>query len=512
MSRSRPTQRGTRRRPNASSFEQRPWQILRNLYRPTQIISEDALEAIHCCSLRILEEVGMDFLLPEARAILKAKGAEVRADSQNVRIPRALVKQALATAPSEFLLHSRNPERVLPIGGNALVFCSVASAPNAHDRIKGRRPGNHEDYRNFLKLGQQLNAIQLWGGYPVEPTDWHASVRHLYALKDQALMSDKAMNAYSLGRDRILDAIELARLARGIDDNTLEKEPSLVSVINTSSPLRLDAPMLWGIIEMARYNQPVIVTPFTLAGAMAPITLAGALAQQNAEVLAGLVMSQAVREGAPFVYGAFTSNVDMKSGAPAFGTPEAMKATLASGQLARKYGLPLRTSNVNAANTLDAQAAYESVFSLMALVMGGANIVMHGAGWMEGGLQASFEKMVLDADLISMVAELLNPFHVNDAELAFETIKEVGTEGHFFGTTHTKARYKNAFYKPMISDWRNYESWQEAGSPTAYDRAEKLYHKLLESYEAPAIEPERREAIEAFVARRIEEGGAHTDF
>ena len=270
--------------------------------------------------------------------------------------------------------------------------------------------------------------------------------------------------------------------------------------------------MLEGVIQMARRNQVVVLTPFTLAGAMAPVTLAGALAQQHAEALAGLVMTQTVRRGAPFVYGSFTSNVDMKSGAPAFGTPEYMKTAIVGGQLARRLSVPYRSSNANAANSLDAQAAYESVFSLWGAIMGGVNLLMHGAGWMEGGLQASFEKMALDAELLAMVAEFLRPLRVEEQDLALEAMREVGPGGHFFGAAHTQSRYRTAFFPPTISDWRNYETWREAGSPTAADAAERIVAERLSDYAPPPFEPERREALEAFVARRKAEGGAPTDF
>jgi trimethylamine--corrinoid protein Co-methyltransferase len=263
---------------------------------------------------------------------------------------------------------------------------------------------------------------------------------------------------------------------------------------------------------MARRNQIVVLTPFTLAGAMAPVTLAGALAQQHAEALAGLAVAQLARPGSPFVYGGFTSNVDMKSGAPAFGTPEYMKTAIVGGQLARRLGLPYRSSNANAANSLDAQAAYESVFSLWGAIMGGVNFLMHGAGWMEGGLQASFEKMALDADLLAMVAEFLRPLRVDPEELGLDAMREVGPGGHFFGAAHTQSRYRNAFFAPMISDWRNYETWREAGAPTAYDTAERIYKERLRNYSPPPIEADRREALETFVARRKAEGGAPTDF
>ncbi len=481
-------------------------------FAPVPAVSADELEAIHEASLTVLEEIGMDFLHDGARQILKEAGARVEANSLRVRFPRELVEAQIGLAPRSFTLHARNPARALEIGGNALAFCSVASAPNVADRDGGRRPGNRPDFQNLIRLGQSLDAVHMWGGYPVEPADVHASVRHLDALYDMLTLSDKPIHAYSLGRERNLDALEMTRIARGIDRATLEIEPSLFTIINSSSPLRLDGPMLEGIIQMARANQVTVLTPFTLAGAMAPVTVVGAVTQQNAEALAGLAFTQIVRPGAPFVYGGFTSNVDMKSGAPAFGTPEYMKACLLGGQLARRYTVPYRSSTANAANTIDAQAAYESVFSLWGAVMGGVNLLMHGAGWMEGGLHASFEKMVLDADLLDMVAEFLRPMKVDAEELALDAMREVGPGGHFFGCAHTQARYRTAFFAPMISDWRNYESWREAGSPTAYDTANRLYKQRLAAFEEPPIDPAIREELEAFVARRKAEGGVPTDY
>lgn len=507
----RPRRRGARPErsaPQSAGPKPQP----RRPFEPVPAVSADELEAIHQASLTILEEIGMDFLHPEARDILAGAGASVEPGTQRVRFDRGLVASVIGLAPRSFTLHARNPARSITVGGNCVAFASVGSTPNAADRAGGRRPGNQADYRNFLRLGQVLDAVHLWGGYPVEPADIHPSVRHLDALYDMLTLSDKAIHAYSLGKQRNLDGIEMARIARGIDEATLEREPSVFTIINSSSPLRLDHPMLEGIMQMARKNQVTILTPFTLAGAMAPVTIAGAVAEQNAEALAGLVLAQTVRPGAPFVYGGFTSNVDMKSGAPAFGTPEYMKACLLGGQLARRYGLPYRSSNACAANTLDAQAAYESVFSLWGAIMGGANFLMHGAGWMEGGLQASFEKMVLDADLLDMVAEFLRPVKVDEAELALEAIRDVGPGGHFFGTPHTQARYRTAFFAPMISDWRNYESWQEAGSPTAYDKAERLYHEKLASWAEPAMDPAVKEELAAFVQRRKAEGGVPTDY
>jgi trimethylamine--corrinoid protein Co-methyltransferase len=271
-------------------------------------------------------------------------------------------------------------------------------------------------------------------------------------------------------------------------------------------------PMLRGIIEMSSRNQIVCITPFTLAGAMAPVTVAGAVVQQNAEALAGIVFTQVVRRGAPVIYGSFTSNVDMKSGAPAFGTPEYMKSTILGGQLARRYGVPYRTSNSCAANALDAQAAYESVFSLWGLTMGGGNLIMHGAGWLEGGLVAGFEKFVLDVDLIQMIAEFLQPLDTSPDALGVDAIREVGPGGHFFGTAHTLARYENAFYAPLVSDWRNNQQWLAAGKPEAPQRAHAVYKQALAEYQLPAMDLAIREELDEFVARRIAEGGAPTDF
>ena len=497
-----------RSRRDAAAFTQASWQNLRNPYSPIEILRPDQIEAIHDTSMRILEEIGMDFLLPEARDILKAAGAEVEAGSERVRFDRGFIEEAVAKAPSGFTLHARNPQRNIEIGGNNVNFTLIASAPNVSDLDGGRRPGSFPDYCNLLRLGQSLNIIHLIGGYPVEPVDLPPETRHLDCIQAMVELGDKVFHGYSLGKTRIRDAIEMARIARGISLEELKRQPSLFTIVNSSSPLRLDHPMLEGILEMARHNQPVVLTPFTLAGAMSPVTLAGALAQQNAEALAGIAFTQIVNPGAPVVYGGFTSNVDMKSGAPAFGTPEYTRAALAGGQLARRYGLPYRSSNANASNTVDAQAAYESEMSLWGAVMGHANIVKHAAGWIEGGLCASFEKVILDAELLQMMAEFLQPIEVTEATLGLEAIAEVGPGGHFFGAAHTMARYESAFYSPILSDWRNFETWEEAGAETATIRANTLYKKLLADFEPPPLDPGTREELSAFVEKRKKEGGA----
>lgn len=476
------------------------------------LATDEQLEDIHQASLQILQEIGVDFNNREARRLLAEAGAQVDPDSIRVRFEPEFIEETIKTAPSEFTVHSWNPERNVVFGGDNVAFGTVASAPNTSDEAGGRRIGNHEDFKNLLRLAQTINTVHFFGGYPVEPTDLHASTRHLDAVYDMLTLTDRVIHAYSLGADRNLDGLEMVRIARQVDDGRLDKEPSIMSVINANSPLLYDGPMLQGIIEYSSRNQVIVVTPFTLAGAMAPVTIAGAMAQHNAEALAGIAFTQVVRPGAPVIYGGFTSNVDMQSGAPAFGTPEFMQTTLITGQLTRKYRVPYRASGVNAANALDAQAAYESVFSLWAAVTGGAHMILHALGWMEGGLRASFEKMALDADLCGMVQTYLEPLDTSQDALALDAIREVGPGGHYFGTAHTLERFRTAFYRPLISDWRNYETWEDAGKPEAKARMVELVGELMATYREPGLDSAVQDELADFVNRRKAEGGAPTDF
>ncbi|NQU57435.1 MAG: trimethylamine methyltransferase family protein, partial [Rhodospirillales bacterium] len=313
---------------------------------------------------------------------------------------------------------------------------------------------------------------------------------------------------YCLNRQRIRDAIEMVRIGRGVSAEQLKTEPSIFTTVNANSPRQYDVAMLGGIIEMARMNQPVVVTPFTLAGAMAPVTVAGAIVQQNAEALAGISFLQMVNPGAPALYGGFTSNVDMRTGAPAFGTPEYSKAVLIGGQLARRYAIPYRSSNVNASNAPDAQAAYESQMSIWPCMLAHCNLVKHALGWLEGGLTASFEKVIIDAEMLQMMAEFMKPVSVNDDEMAMDAMREVEPGGHYFGCAHTMERYENAFYSPILSDWNNFENWRDSGSLDATQRANKIYKKVLEDYQPPAMDAAIEAELDEFVERRIAEGGA----
>jgi trimethylamine---corrinoid protein Co-methyltransferase len=503
----RDVQRNRERRSRGGSVKQLPWRSYLNPYRPIEVLREDQIETIHNASMRILEEIGIEFLDEGARNRLKAAGALVEKGSLRVRFDRAMVMDHVAKVPAEVTLHARNPERNLVFGGNHINFGSVASAPNCSDMDRGRRPGNFADYCDLLRLCQSLNIVHFIAGYPVEPADIAPSIRHLDAHYAAITLTDRVWHPYSLGRQRIADAIEMILIARGVDRGQLAREPGLFSIINSNSPLRLDGPMLQGMTEMALHRQPIVMTPFTLSGAMAPVTLAGALAEQNAEALAGIAYMQVVMPGSPVMYGGFTSNVDMKTGAPAFGTPEYTRAALAGGQLARRYRIPYRSSNACAANAVDAQAAYESEMSIWGAVMGHANMIMHGAGWMEGGLVASFEKMILDAEILQGMGEFLQPIVVDEETLALDAIAEVGPGGHFFGVGHTLARYETAFYAPLLSDWRNFETWREAGALTAAQRANAIWKRFLAEYQAPPLDPTKDEALKEFVERRKREGG-----
>ena len=490
--------------------EQPPWTQPRLPFEPLRGVSDDELEAIHKASLRVLAETGIDFLDEIARRQLVDVGCQV--DGDRVRFDPDLVMHLVSTAPAEFTMHAPSPTRNLHMGGNVLTYTSVASPPFVTGLGRDRRDGNRDDYRDLLRLGQVLNAVHTVAGYPVEPMDLHPSVRHLYATHDMLTLSDKVPFVYSLSRQRNLDAIEMTRIARGADHDAMDVEPSLYSVINASTPLRYDTVMLHGIQEMSARNQCIVITPFTLAGAMAPVTVPGALVLQNAEALAGIAYTQVVRAGAPVIYGGFTSNVDMRSGAPAFGTPEYWKACLIGGQLARRYRVPYRSSNVNASNSVDAQSAYESVIALWGAVMGGVNLLLHGAGWLEGGLLASYEKMVIDADLLNMVTAMLEPVVIDDAALAVEAIAEVGPAGHFFGTQHTQERYATEHFQPMVSSWANFEAWDEGGRVEAHQRAEALARTLVDAHQEPPMATDRRAALDEFVERRVAEGGVETDY
>jgi len=503
------SRRESRRRSRAprtvGELAQPPYRQVELPYAPMEVLSADHVEAIHEASLKVLETVGMKVLHAGARGYFRAAGAEVDESGQVVRLDRGLVMEKLAGVPSQFEIQARNPARSFRVGGRCTQFSSVGGPAFVHDMEKGRRAGTYAEVCDFLKLVQSLNILHQEGGSPFEALDLPQTSRHLDLHYAQLTLMDKNWQPWGLGRERARDGLEMMAIALGCAREDLVKRTVFACVINTNSPLQLDIPMAEGLIEMASHNQSVVVTPFTLSGAMSPVTLAGALVQQNAEALAGITLTQCVRPGSPAVYGSFTTNVDMKSGSPAFGTPEYAQAAQISGQLARRYNLVLRSSNVTAANDVDAQAAYESGMSLWGALTGHAHMIHHAAGWLCGGLAGSFEKLIIDAEMLQMMAHYSVPPAMDVDSLAVAAIADVGHGGHFFGTEHTLERYETAFYTPLVSDWDNYDNWKLRGSQSATTRATAIWKQMLQEYEKPPIDPGVEEALREYVERRKRE-------
>ncbi|MDE2304591.1 MAG: trimethylamine methyltransferase family protein, partial [Gammaproteobacteria bacterium] len=402
----RAARRGAGAAPDGRRSER--YRHLRRPYAPWRLFSDDRVEALHQAALALLEEHGVKVLSPAARARYRAAGAAVDEASSMVRIDRGLIATSLASAPREIVLHSRSGARDVPLHDPSLSFGPVSGPPNMADASGERRPGTLADYANGVRLCQAFEVMHVLGAF-TEPQDVPAETRQIEMLHAQLTLSDKIPHVFCRGSRQIADGFEQVRIASGLDEEEFRRRPSVYTVINSNSPRVLDAPMADGIVEFALAGQVQMITPFTLAGAMAPVTLAGALMLAHAELLAGLTLAQIARPGAPVVYGSFTSNVDLKSGSPAFGTPEYVQAQIGAGQLARHVGLPWRSSSATASNAPDAQGAYESQMSLWGTLVGGANFVLHAAGWLEGGLSASFEKFILDVEQLQMVAEMLQP-------------------------------------------------------------------------------------------------------
>ncbi|MEL7114167.1 MAG: trimethylamine methyltransferase family protein [Pseudomonadota bacterium] len=503
---------GNARRSSPHVIQQMPWRMPENPDRPTEPLTEDAVERVHDASMRILEEIGIEFLNEEALEIFKEAGCKV--DGTNVRMGRDFVMEMIGKAPDHFTITPRNPDHTIKVGGKTMLFGNVSSPPNYWDLDTGKSPGTRAQCADLLKLTQYFNCIHFAGGYPVEPVDIHASVRHLDVLYDKLTLTDKVMHAYSLGKERVEDVLEMVRISQGLSHDEFDAAPRMYTNINSTSPLKHDQPMIDGCLRCIRRGQAVVVTPFTLAGAMAPVTMSGAVAQSLAEGLSAIALFQYVAPGAASVIGTFTSNVDMKSGAPAFGTPEYMRATQMTGQMARYYGLPMRASGVCAANVPDGQAMWETSNSLWSAVQAGAHMIYHAAGWLEGGLIASPEKFIMDCEVLQMIQRYYEPdtWATGDDDLALDAIREVGSNGHFFGVQHTQDRYETAFYQPYLADWRNYEAWDLAGATWTAERANAMFKEIIGSFEAPAMDEGIRAELADFVERRKAEGGAPTDF
>jgi trimethylamine---corrinoid protein Co-methyltransferase len=482
-----------------------PLPRLKNPWAPLEVLSAEQVERILDAAYRVLEEAGLEIRSVAAREIFRRGGALVDEEQQMVRLGRELVEAQLAHAPERFVLHARNSERHLHVGDNVVNFGPVNGAPNIRDLEGGRRYGDIEAFRNILKLTHALGILHWQGGIVVEPVDVPVSVRHLFTYQAHIECADIVWAARGIGGIQAEDAIAMSAIEHGCTPEDLSARPTLMTVTNVNSPRRVDEEILDNIITMARFGQAVVITPFTLMGAMAPVTLAGALVQQTAEALAVVTLCQLVRAGAPCVMGGFTSNVDMRTGSPAFGTPEYVHAVIATAQIGRRLKLPVRTSAVNAAPTVDAQSTYETAFSLQAAILSNSHLINHAAGWLEGGLSASLEKIIVDAELLRNWAEILKAVNFSDDDLAVDAIKATAAGGHFFGSAHTLARYESAFYRPLLSDWSNFENWRDAGSRNATERATGLWKKMLAEYVPPPLDPAVKEAIAAYVARRSSE-------
>jgi len=492
---------------NQQAVRQIDYHTLRNRFVPQPVFSDDEVGAIHETALRVLEELGIKVLLPEARKIYGAAGALVDEDTQMVRIGREIVEAALASAPRSIRARSGNPGRDLTFELGNMMFLAGSGAPNVTDLDRGRRAGSLADFQALTKIVQSFDVLHLQGPY-VEAQDVDVKYRHYAVTRTQLTLSDKFPYAFARGTGQAEDTFEMIRLARGLSDDEFSNAAWCYTVINTNSPRQLDIPMAQGIIDFAKAGQISVITPFCLAGAMAPITVAGALTLQHAEALAGITLAQIVRSGAPVIYGSFSSNVDMKSGAPAFGTPEHVKATLGAGQLARLTGLPWRSGGGSASNIADAQAAHETQFALWGSVLAGATLCIHAAGWMEGGLSVSYEKLITDIEALQTMAELMQPTPGDADAIGYDAITEVQPGGHFFAAAHTMARYRTAFYQPLVADLSNFGNWTESGSKTATERANGIWKRVVDDYRPIDRSGEIGEILDGFIAKRTSEGGA----
>ncbi len=463
-------------------------------------LDEDGLALIEDNAETILQEIGIEFRGdPEALAIWKDAGADV--DGERVRFPRGLCRKLIATAPAKFTQHARNPERNVRIGGRNMVFAPVYGPPFVRDLEGGRRYATLEDFQNFVKLAYMTPAMHHSGGTVCEPVDVPVNKRHLDMVYSHLRYSDKPFMGSVTAPERAEDSVALAKIAFGadfVDNNTV-----LVNLINVNSPMTFDGTMLGALKAYARANQAVIVTPFILSGAMAPVSVAGTLAQALAEALAGLAFTQLVRPGVPMIFGLFSSALSMQSGAPTFGSPEPNLVLFAAAQLARRLKLPFRSGGaLCAAKMPDAQAAYESVQSLMPAVLGGVNFVLHGAGWLEGGLVSSYEKFVMDADQLGNLQVFCNGYDLSENGQALDAIREVGPGQHFLGCAHTQANFETAFYRSTISDNNSFEQWAAEGSLDTASRANAIWKKMLTDYEAPPLDPAIDEALIEFIAKK----------
>lgn len=467
------------------------------------LVNDEALDLIHQKSLQILSEIGIAFYDGESQSILKEHGAEV--DDEGVaRFEPGLVEAYVEKAPGQFTQLARSPANNMVFGGKYMCFSPVYGPPYVVDRENGRREATLADFQNFVRLAYLSPYIHHSGGTIVEPTDLPVETRHLDMIYSHIKYSDKAFMGSVTSAENAADSVAMAELLFGADE--IRVNPALISLINISSPRRLDDRMLGALKIYARARQGVIITPFVLSGAMAPVSIAGTVAQVNAEVLAGITFAQMCQPGTPVIYGSFQTTIDLQSGAPVFGAPESQLSLYVSAQMARRYGLPFRSGGMFSSSKIaDIQAGYESVMSMLPAILARVNLVLHAAGWLENGLAAGYEKFVLDTELLGMYHKYLQGVDLSEDGFAMESIQNVEPGGHHLGTDHTMRHFRTAFYRAELFDYNSAEQWAIDGSLDAYERANIRYKQLLKSYETPVLDPAKEEALLEYIARRKQE-------
>ena len=465
-----------------------------------EVLNDEALEIIETNAETVLEEIGVNLVEnPAALARWRDAGADV--DGERVRIPRGLARKLCATAPSSYTQHARNPERSVVVGGKNLVLAPVYGPPFVRDLAGGRRYATMEDFRKFVKLGYMSKWLHHSGGTVCEPTDLPVNKRHLDMLHAHMTLSDKPFMGSVTEPSRAQDSVDMCEILFGkefVQENTV-----MTSLININSPMTFDDVMMGALEVYAKNNQACIISPFIVGGAMAPVSVAGTLTQVLAEVLAGIAYSQLIRPGAPVIMGAFVTSIDMNSGAPTFGTPEAAHITYGAGQLARRLRLPYRSAGSFCGSKLpDAQAAYETSNSLNMGLLAGVNFMLHSCGWLEGGLVSSFEKFVMDADQLGTLHHLAQGVSVDENAQALDAIREVGPGGHFLGCAHTQQNFKSAFWKSDLLDYKPYETWEDEGGRDTQTLAGLRVEKLLSDYQQPPLDPSINEALSEFITQK----------
>lgn len=466
-----------------------------------EILTEEALEIIEANAETILEEIGVNFLdNPDALDRWREAGADV--DGERVRLPKGLARKLIATAPKEYTQHARNPDRNVRIGGNTLVLAPVYGPPFVRDMDGGRRYATIADFQKFVKLTYMSKWLHHSGGTVCEPTDIAVNKRHLDMLYAHMTLSDKPYMGSVTAPERAQDSVAMSEILFG---ESVANKTVMTSLININSPMTFDDIMMGAMEVYAKNNQACIVSPFIVGGAMAPVSVAGTLSQVLAEALAGIAYNQLCNPGAPVIMGAFVTSIDMNSGAPTFGTPEASKILYGAGQLARRLKLPFRSGGGLCGSKLpDAQAAYETANTLNAALLGGVNFCLHAAGWLEGGLVASFEKFVMDADQLGVLHSVAKGVDMTENGQAMGAIREVGPGGHYLGCDHTQSNFKDAFWRTKVLDYRPYETWAEDGEKDTMILASERVKKMINDYQQPAIDPAIDEALLAYMAKRKE--------